>query len=307
MVQAGVSGRIADTEARRLVREVERAGLHRDGAAWLQKASRAVLEALDGGRELTSSQLRAELPLLEGTITYGVGRRWGGEFPVGPRVLTVLSCEGQVVRAGNDGAWTTSRPRWTTMRSWTGHTLPETDPRTALAELVRGWLAVFGPGTLQDLKWWLGGTVTATRRALGDVRAVEVDLAGTAGFVLPEDVAPVEPVEPWAALLPELDPTTMGWSERDWYLGAHRGEVFDRFGNAGNTAWWCGRVVGAWAQAPSGEVVLELLEDVGRDGRRALTAEASRLTDWLAGTRVTGRYPSPLATRAARGAAPGGT
>ena len=27
---------------------------------------------------------------------------------------------------------------------------------------------------------------------------------------------------PWAALLPTLDPTTMGWKERDWYLGAAR-------------------------------------------------------------------------------------
>jgi len=29
--------------------------------------------------------------------------------------------------------------------------------------------------------------------------------------------------EPWAALLPALDPTTMGWSERDWYVGLELG------------------------------------------------------------------------------------
>jgi hypothetical protein len=305
--QAGASARVARAEAGRLVREVEKAGLHLDGSAWLEKAKHAVVEALEDGRELTSTQLREEIPLLEGAVVYGVGKKWGREIPVGPRVLTVLSAEGRVVRATNDGAWTVSRPRWTSMAAWTGSPLPEVPERTGVAELVRGWLAAFGPGTVRDIAWWLGGTLTATRRALADVGAVEVDLDGATGFVLPDDLEPTDPVEPWAALLPELDPTTMGWAERDWYLGAHRAEVFDTNGNGGNTAWWQGRIVGGWAQSPAGEVVLHLLEDVGRDGRRALEAEAARLSDWFAGLRVTGRYPSPLVTRAARGTTPEGT
>lgn len=39
-------------------------------------------------------QLRDEIPLLEGSLTYGTGRTWGGQTPVAPRVLTTLSAGG---------------------------------------------------------------------------------------------------------------------------------------------------------------------------------------------------------------------
>ncbi|HSE55399.1 MAG TPA: winged helix DNA-binding domain-containing protein [Nocardioidaceae bacterium] len=306
-VQAGASAKVGEAESRRLVREVEQAGLHRDGTAWLAKAGQAVIDALADGRELTSTELREEIPLLSGSITYGAGKSWGGQFPVGPRVLTILSARGQVVRASNDGPWTSSRPRWAAMRSWTGRSVPEVDRSAGVATLVRWWLAAFGPGTLEDIKWWLGGTVAATRRALVDVGAVEVALGEKTGFVLPDDVGPTAPVDPWAALLPELDPATMGWFDRDWYLRGHRHQLFDSNGNGGNTAWWDGRIVGGWHQSPAGEVVVDLLEDVGREARRALEVEAGRLTDWLGGIRVTGRYPSPLSKRVPGGGPVAGT
>ena len=81
--QAGASERVADSERRRLIRDVEAAGLHRDGEGWLRAASEAVVAALAGGREATSSELRAEIPLLEGAITYGEGKSWGGNAPIG--------------------------------------------------------------------------------------------------------------------------------------------------------------------------------------------------------------------------------
>jgi hypothetical protein len=56
-----------------------------------------------------------------------------------------------------------------------------------------------------------GATVAAVRRALADLHAVAIDLEGQTGYLLPDDLEPVGPVEPWAALLPPLDPTTMGW------------------------------------------------------------------------------------------------
>ncbi|HET6628126.1 MAG TPA: winged helix DNA-binding domain-containing protein [Nocardioidaceae bacterium] len=298
VVQAAASARVGEAECKRLVRDVEKAGLHEDGAGWLEQASAAVLDALADGREPRSAELRTEIPLLEGGVTYGAGKPWGGQVPVGPRVLTTLSASGRIVRASNDGGWTTSRPRWATFRAWLGSDVEVVDEAAARAELVRRWLHTFGPGTLQDLKWWLGSTLAAVRRALADVEAVEVDLHGSPGYVLPDDLEPVEPVEPWAALLPGLDPTTMGWFDRDWYLGAHRAQLFDRNGNAGATAWWDGRIIGGWHQSGSGEVVVDLLEDLGDHARRTLEAEAGRLTDWLAGVRVAHRFPSPLSKQA---------
>jgi Winged helix DNA-binding domain len=294
VAHAGAGSRVAAAERRRLIRDVEKAGLRRDGERWLAEAERKVMAALSGGREKTSTELRRELPQLEGSIPYGEGKSWGGQLPVGPRVLTILSAAGQIVRASNAGAWTVSRPRWTSLRSWLGEEPAETSEDEGVAGLVERWLRTFGPGTAADIKWWLGSTVGAVRRALAELDAVEVDLEGQTGYALPDDLDSTEPVEPWAALLPPLDPTTMGWFERDWYLGPYKEQIFDTSGNAGPTVWWEGRIVGGWRQADSGEVVLQVLEDIGAEGTRVVEDEAARLTDWLGGTRMLPRFPSPL-------------
>ena len=292
--QAGASNRVAASERRRLIREVEAAGLHRNGERWLAAAGGQVLAVLSDGREATSSELRDEIPLLEGAIAYGAGKPWGGTAAVGPRVLTTLSAAGHIVRASNDGGWTTSRPRWASLESWLGEQVPPGPEAEAVARLVEQWLRVFGPGTAADIKWWLGSTVAAVHTALADLDAVAVDLDGRTGYLLGDDLEATEAVEPWAALLPPLDPTTMGWFDRDWYLGSYRAQLFDTSGNAGPTLWWDGRIVGGWRQGDTGEVVLQLLEDIGSEGQMALEAEAARLTGWLAGQRVTARFPSPL-------------
>ena len=294
LAQAGASNRVAEAERRRLIRDVEGAGLHRNGERWLSEAWEQVLAVLSDGREATSSQLRDEIPLLEGSIAYGEGKSWGGQVPVGPRVLTTLSAAGHIVRASNEGGWATSRPRWASMQSWLGEELAPLPEADGVARLAEQWLRVFGPGTAADLKWWLGSTVAAVRRALADLDAVEVDLDGQAGYLLPDDLEATDPVEAWPALLPPLDPTTMGWFERDWYLGPYRAQLFDTSGNAGPTVWWDGRIVGGWRQSETGEVVLQMLEDVGAEGLDALEQEAARLTEWLGGVRVLPRFPSPL-------------
>jgi winged helix DNA-binding protein len=299
-VQAGASKRVADTERRRLIRDVERAGLHRNGERWLAEAWKKVLAVLADGREATSSELRDEIPLLEGSIAYGEGKSWGGRMPVGPRVLTTLSAAGHIVRASNDGGWTTSRPRWASMKSWLGEEIAPHPEAEGVARLVEHWLRVFGPGTATDIKWWMGSTVAAVRRALADLQAVEVDLEGQPGYLLPDDLETTDPVEPWAALLPPLDPTTMGWFDRDWYLGRYKAQLFDTSGNAGPTVWWDGRIVGGWRQSDAGEIVPQMLEDVGAEGLLALEREAARLTGWLGGARVLSRYPSPLSKAVAR-------
>jgi acetamidase/formamidase len=43
-------------------------------------------------------------------------------------------------------------------------------------ETGRAVAARLRPGTAADIKWWLGSTVAAVRRALADLHAVEVDL-----------------------------------------------------------------------------------------------------------------------------------
>ena len=102
---------------------------------------------------------------------------------------------------------------------------------------------------------------------MGALDAVEVELDDGIGYVLPDDLAPVRTPHRWVALLPGLDPTIMGWKERDWYLGAHAARLFDRNGNAGPTVWADGRIVGGWGQRADGVVEAEVLEPVDATGR----------------------------------------
>ena len=132
---------------------------------------------------------------------------------------------------------------------------------------------------------------------LGQLEVTEVDLDGAPGIMLAADepaAAPMHDMGPWAALLPALDPTAMGWRERGWYVGEHAAALFDRSGNIGPTAWWDGRIVGGWAQRKDGEIAVRLLEDIGAEPSAAIAAEAQRLREWIGPGRVTPRFRTPL-------------
>ena len=180
------------------------------------------------------------------------------------------------------------------MEGWLGGPVVPVDTAEAYAQLVRHWLERFGPGTLDDVVWWLGATKGIVRAALADVDAVEVELdGGQVGWVLPGDEGDEPALEPWAALLPVLDPTTMGWKGRDFYLDpSDRPHLFDSNGNAGTTAWWNGRIVGCWVQDSHGTVRVVARHHLGTEADQALAAEAERLTTWLEGTVVTSIYAS---------------
>ena len=57
-------------------------------------------------------------------MTVGAGRTWGGRIPMGPRILSMMSAAGEIVRGPNAGQWYTSRPAWVSMREWLGEEVP---------------------------------------------------------------------------------------------------------------------------------------------------------------------------------------
>jgi hypothetical protein len=294
-VQAAVTDALVPGERRRTVQMVEQAGIAADGAAWLAEAEAATLAELMVRREATGAELAKAVPALGHQIPVGEGKTWAGTIGMSTRVLFLLSTAQQIVRGRPKGSWTSSQYRWSPMEAWLPDGMPAMEPGPARAELVRRYLSGFGPATTADIKWWTGWTVAQTRAALAAVGAVEVDVAGAApGWVLPDDLEPARPPARWVAFLPSLDPTTMGWQQRGWYLGDHGPVLFDRNGNAGPTVWADGRIVGGWAQRRSGEIVHRLLEDIGSEAAAAVAAAGAELETWLGPIRITPRFPTPL-------------
>ncbi|MGZ5399303.1 MAG: winged helix DNA-binding domain-containing protein [Nocardioides sp.] len=295
-VWGSASARVAETERRKIGKDLVTAGLTGDGDAWLDAARSGVLDLLADRSALGAQEIREQYPPIDVKVSTSANAKWGGPIPVAPRVLGWLGARGEIVRGTNGGHWRTSRPRWTSMADWLGELPERRDVDSGYAELVRRWLERFGPGTETDLVWWLGGTKVAVRRALADLAAVEVSLdGGGTGWLLPDDVEPEPEVEPVAALLPVLDPTTMGWKERAFYLDPDDVSfLFDTAGNGGTTAWWDGRIVGAWVQDAQGRLEVVLRRDPGAEARAALKAEAERLSAWLDGQVIASVYKSQL-------------
>jgi hypothetical protein len=273
------------------------AGLGPDPEQWVAAASDEILAVLADKGPQTARDLGRLVPHLAVPITVGTGERNLAVQAAHTRVLLVLGFEGRVLRARPTGTWINGQYRWTAAHDWLPEFSEPLDARTAAAVLVQRWLRAFGPGTQADLQWWTGWTVAATKRALVDVGAVQVEVDEGPAFVLPDDVDPPPPAEPFVALLPGLDPSTMGWKQRAFHLDpAHVPVLFDRNGNGGPAVWVDGRIVGGWVQRADGAVAVRLLEDVGAEHRAEIDAAARRLEELLGPVRFTVRFPAPLQT-----------
>ncbi len=290
VIQVACADQIAERLRRQLTQVVADAGIARDAATWLKEVGEGTVRVLAERGSATGAELAAGEPRLRTQIIAAADNPYGGAVNLTTRLLTVLSAEGLIVRGRPRGGWTSTQFTWSAAPERTD--LPAAAARS---ELARRWLAAFGPAPLSDLQWWTGWTAGQVRQAVSSLDLTEVDLGGTPGVLLDGDEDPPAPAEPWAALLPALDPTPMGWRERSWYVGGHATALFDRSGNIGPTAWWDGRIVGGWAQRPDGEIAIRLLEDAGAEAAAALAAEAQRLGEWIGpGTRVTPRFRTPL-------------
>jgi len=312
VVHAAASAPVADRLRTRLLKELATLPTDppvEDPEALVEAAEAQVRAALAAGA-LDGAELSRAAPLLRTAFLPTTDKAWDVRRTMTSPLLSVLSAEGAVVRGEPRGAWSSPRHVWSPMTDWFPDGIPAMDEEAARVELARAWLEAFGPATVADLKWWTGWNLGQARRAVAalDVRDVELEVGPPGGEAVVVDGvmlrttdldADLDPswddvVAGHAALLPTLDPTTMGWTARDWYLGPHRPQLFDSAGNAGATVWWQGRVVGLWVVRRDGEVAWRLLEDVGADGETAVAAEAARLQEALGGSTFTPGYTTPL-------------
>ena len=294
-IQASCTDAIAARERTRLVKRLQDAGIADDAGAWLAEVEEATLAALRERGEAAAAQLSEDVPRLRTSVLMAAGKPYAAHQNVSTWVLGQLSMDGRVVRGRPRGSWISSQYRWSPVERWLPDGMAAWDREEAGAELVRRYLAAFGPARLADVRWWTGWTAGQARAALARLEAEEVDLGdGTAGLVLAGDAEPAGDPGPWVALLPGLDPTPMGWQERDWFLGPHGPALFDRSGNIGPTVWLDGRIVGGWAQRRDGALAVRLLERLPRARRAAIDDEAARLREWLGDVRVMPRFRTPL-------------
>jgi hypothetical protein len=292
VIQAACTKDIAARQRRTYTKLLTDRGVG-DGT-WLREVEGATEQALAARGEATGAQLSADEPRLRTQLLVAEGKAYASKQNITTWVLFMLAADGRIVRGRPRGSWTSSQYHWSPVQTWLPGGMPELPVEDSRVELVRKWLASFGPGTIADLKWWTGWTAGQVKHALAKIEPAEVDLEGQTGLVLADDLGVADPVEHWVALLPALDPTAMGWTDRSWFLGPHGPVLFDRSGNIGPTIWADGRIVGGWAQRPSGDVSYRLLEDVGREVAAEVEAASARLTAWIGPLRVTPRFRTPL-------------
>ena len=233
VIQAACSRAVAANERRKLLGWLADSGVGDDVEGWLAEVEQAALSALAARGEATAAELATDDPRLQVQITLARGKPYEGKQNIASRVLFLLAAQGQVVRGRPRGSWTSHQYRWAPLAPWCPQGLDGWATEAAEVELARRWLEAYGPATADDLRWWAGWTKAQVRRVLTELKPAEVDLDGVPGIVLAGDLEPPPETEPWAALLPALDSTPMGWQQREWFLGEHAARLFDRNGNVG--------------------------------------------------------------------------
>lgn len=302
VIQAAVSTPLAATLRRQLISRLDRNGSEPAIGApaddWLDIVAADVDAALESAGAATGMQLAAAVPALRTTIRAGSP----SEKPqnVTSPLLTVISTAGRMVRGAPTGPWTSRQHFWEPVDHWWPNGLPLSDPAESQVTLARRWLERYGPATVDDLQWWTGWNKTTTRAALSRLPIEDVDLHGVAGIALKLDTSALDDdgadddTAPTATLLPSLDPTSMGWRHRGWFLSIDPKLIFDTAGNIGPTIWWNGEIIGSWAVAQTGEIRTAIAADRGSDAVHGIERAAERLQRRLEGALVTPAIRTPL-------------
>ena len=300
VVHAAASLDVAVTMRRRLLTQLATLPtdpeLPDDLEGWLADVEAGVIEAVHRLGAASGTDLAQVEPRLRTALLPTTEKAYDVRRSITTQVLAVLGADGRLVRGRPSGGWTSRQHVWEPAAAWWPDGIEPLDPALARARLVEAYLRRFGPATEADVAWWTGWAKGTTRTALAAVQTVE--RAG--GLVLADDEDPTEEPAPTAALLPALDPTPMGWKQRDWFLPEDPRDLYDTYGNVGPTVWWGGEVVGGWAVRPDGSVATELLSDRGDDARRAIAHAAEALMSRLGGTVVVPSFRTPLERRIGR-------
>lgn len=185
---------------------------------------------------------------------------WGGIF-------AILTRRGLACHAAPNGgeARMAHRLRWRPDLAW--------DPppsEEANAELIRRYLAAFGPATLADLTAWRGRTQVEMKRwlaLLGD-EVVKVTVAGKPAWWLQSQLARLnslpEPGDLPPRLLGRFDPLLLATRDRSWLVDAvGYKQVWRPAGHVEATIVVAGRIAGTWRYDWRGSALVVTLRPFG--------------------------------------------
>ena len=276
---------VVKNERRLLARKLELSGIT-DIAPWIAEAERRFLSFIDEHPGSTSSEIASDDPYLGHRLPLSGPGATATSQSVASRLLILTSAEGRVIRARPKGTWTSTQYTWSTRDHWRTDWPPTPTSTAADVSIARSWLFGHGPATIDDFSWWAGWPKGRSRIAIDGAGGIEVNTSEGAAFVLGSDEEPVSVSEPWVALLPGLDSSTMGWKRREFYLGPHANRLFDNVGNAGPTVWVSGKIVGGWVQLDDGRVAFQLFDDLGAEIEYAVAEKAAQVEQAIASVRL---------------------
>ena len=251
------------------------AGLHADGA------SPVPAEAMAAGQGV-ADELRAHLaerPRTHAEVTAWLDAEHGISETDVPRMLWYgVRVAAHVAHGPESGLWQAERiPRFEPVA------VQPVDPVAARSELVRRYLAAFGPASVRDTAAWSGLRIrdlTPAVEALEPLRRFE-DEEGRELLDLPRIPLPPANTPAPVRLLPIWDNLLLGHADRRRVIeDQYRQVLFGGVGASRPTLLVDGFVAGTWRREGR-RVRVEPYDPLPRAVRRTVDEEAARLTAWI--------------------------
>jgi hypothetical protein len=154
----------------------------------------------------------------------------------------------------------------------------------AIAEIVKRYLAAFGPASRADIAAWSGMRVSDFAPALDALEPLRRfrDERDRELLDLPRAPLPAADVPAPVRLLPKWDNLLLSHADRTRVLPEeYRKRMIAKNGDVAQAFLVDGVVAGEWTTDKSGKVTLEPYAPLPRVARRAVEDEAARLEAWL--------------------------
>jgi hypothetical protein len=250
----------------------------RDMPTWYDDSHLAhALEAVPGVRALAE---RAPLTHKDG-LFYLEHEQGHPDELTRRRIFHALRRHGHLLHAPESALWR-GRP----LGVFHAHAEPEPmDVLAARTELVRRYLAAFGPATRADIADWSGLRVVDFAGALEALEPLRRfrDEKGRELLDLPRAPLPAADTPAPVRFLPKWDNTLLAHADRTRVLPEElRKTVIGKSGDVTQTFLVDGVVAGSWSADKRGKVALTPFAPLPRTAKRAVEDEAAELEAWLA-------------------------